>query len=338
MIIIFTIESDISTFNVIKLLSNYNQRVVRINIDDNTYKFFKISENEIIFRNTISGELINLLDARSCWWRRSGLSYRNFVSEIPDELKVQNFDLSSLIHSDNSLLIKESKDLIDFIYNRVYESCELNIGKPIFNLNKLTVLELAKKNGLKTPPYEIIRSRKLIEDKLKEGKYITKAINNGVYSVIDNHRFYSYTELIEYENCMLNSKKEIEYFPSLIMNLINKKAEIRSFYIEGLFYSMIIFSQSSNQTSIDFRKYNEVFPNKTEPYKLNNDIEKKLTNIFTELKLNSGSVDLIIDEEDNFVFLEINPVGQYGMVSEPCNYNLDNLIAKYLINGEIKQD
>jgi RimK-like ATP-grasp domain. len=117
---------------------------------------------------------------------------------------------------------------------------------------------------------------------------------------------------------------------------LKKKLEIRSFFIEGNFFSMAIFSQSSEQTKIDFRKYNNKLPNRTEPFKLPISIEDKLKKVFESIELNCGSVDLIIDKNDEYFFLEINPVGQYGMVSDPCNYELDKLIAKYLINGEFK--
>lgn len=36
---------------------------------------------------------------------------------------------------------------------------------------------------------------------------------------------------------------------------------------------------------------------------------------------------------NNFYFLEINPVGQFGMVSGPCNYKIEKLIAKYIIEN-----
>jgi len=31
--------------------------------------------------------------------------------------------------------------------------------------------------------------------------------------------------------------------------------------------------------------------------------------------LESGSIDFIVDENDELIFLEVNPVGQFGMVS-----------------------
>jgi hypothetical protein len=34
------------------------------------------------------------------------------------------------------------------------------------------------------------------------------------------------------------------------------------------------------------------------------------------------------------VFLEVNPVGQFGMVSAPCNYHLEKKVAELLIRKE----
>ena len=50
------------------------------------------------------------------------------------------------------------------------------------------------------------------------------------------------------------------------------------------------------------------------------------------LNLNSGSLDLIRAADGKYVFLEINPVGQFGMVSYPCNYNIEKEIAIALTN------
>lgn len=49
-----------------------------------------------------------------------------------------------------------------------------------------------------------------------------------------------------------------------------------------------------------------------------------------KINLNCGSIDILVDNNLNYFFLEVNPVGQFGMVSFPCNYNLENHIANYL--------
>jgi len=56
-----------------------------------------------------------------------------------------------------------------------------------------------------------------------------------------------------------------------------------------------------------------------------------LKKLLLELNLDTGSIDLIYTKSDEFVFLEINPVGQYDMVSAPCNYYLDKKIASLLL-------
>lgn len=99
---------------------------------------------------------------------------------------------------------------------------------------------------------------------------------------------------------------------------------------------MAIFSQLDDKTKLDFRNYNEENPNRNVPFKLPHEVENKLRNLFEQLDLNTGSIDLILTPKNDFVFLEINPVGQFGMTSYPCNYYLEKKIAKYLIKNDIQ--
>lgn len=338
MILIFTMEHDISSSDVIKWLEYFGEEVVRMNADDNLNKFEQITSDGIFFKNTLTNKIINLLDAKACWWRRRGISKSSFTELTNEDVFIKKeLDLTPLINGTNNLINKECDDLIDYIYNKVYDNCQINLGKNLFNLNKLIVNDIAENLKLSVPNSSIVSNNTQISAFKKQNtNLISKAISNGIYNTIENHRFYSYTELIEDE--ILNTKTEINFFPSLIMDQIEKQSEIRSFYIDGHFFSMVIFSQSSSQTKVDFRKYNNQKPNKTEPFNLPKDIENKLEKLFNALGLNCGSIDLIIDKDGNYIFLEINPVGQYGMVSEPCNYNLDKKIAKYLINGSLKEN
>jgi glutathione synthase/RimK-type ligase-like ATP-grasp enzyme len=120
--------------------------------------------------------------------------------------------------------------------------------------------------------------------------------------------------------------------PSLIQRKIDKKYEIRVFYLMGNMYSMAIMSQNKNETEIDFRNYQNQNPNRTLSYELPDEINKKIIKLMDVLKLNSGSIDFIYNTNNEYVFLEVNPVGQYGMVSYPCNYYIEKKIANYLTN------
>jgi ATP-GRASP peptide maturase of grasp-with-spasm system len=332
MIIIFSIENEVSSSDVIGWLEHYGEEVIRINSDDDTFKFSLINKDGIYFKNTRTNKTYNLLDATSCWWRRTGISKKNFTYGTPkEEFIIDGVDLSALVKGPRNLLSSETTDLKDYILRRVYENCKVNIGSPwIYGLNKLEVLDIAKKYDVKTPDYEIISNLNQIVPSNIQEKFVTKSIAEGIYEVIENKSYYTYTELHKKEDF---TGSDVNVFPSLIMNAIEKEMEIRAFYLDGKFYSMAIMSQSLGQTKVDFRKYSEKRPNKTETYQLPESMEVKLKKIFKDLNLNCGSVDLIVNEKGEYIFLEINPVGQYAMTSLPCNYNLDQVIAKYLING-----
>ena len=87
-------------------------------------------------------------------------------------------------------------------------------------------------------------------------------------------------------------------------------------------------------TKIDFRNYNRKKPNRTPPYDLPNRIEKKIKSCMKALNLNSGSIDMIVTPNDDYIFLEVNPVGMFWQVSFPCNYNIEEQIAKYLLDEQ----
>ena len=88
------------------------------------------------------------------------------------------------------------------------------------------------------------------------------------------------------------------------------------------------------KTNIDFRNYDTENPNRTVPYKLSNKMNEKIDNLMKLLGLNTGSIDILVDKNLNHYFLEVNPVGQFGMVSYPCNYNLEEKISNFLTNGK----
>jgi len=335
MVLIFSIENDLSTSSVIKWLQYYQQKVIVISSDDNIYKFVKANSESLLFKNTLTGTQYNLLEFDACWWRRTGLSMKNFTkNELNKRLVVDGDDISDIVNGSKSILNNEINDLRYYIFSRIYKNCKIKIGNPNFYaLNRLFTMEIASQKGFVVPDFEIISNTKQISDSdVIKDKFVSKAISNGIYNNIGQKRYYSYTELHrkdEYYDSSLN------IFPSLITSLINKKYEIRTFYLDGHFFSMAIFSQTNSQTKVDFRKYSTTKPNRTEPYQLPAEIELKLKAVFDEFQLNCGSADLIVDDNNNFVFLEINPVGQYYMTSEPCNYHLDKIIAKYLIYGNV---
>lgn len=57
-----------------------------------------------------------------------------------------------------------------------------------------------------------------------------------------------------------------------------------------------------------------------------------------EMKLFTGSLDILYSNDNNFYFLEVNPVGQFDYVSYFGNFNLYKLTAEKLIEYHEKKN
>ena len=140
----------------------------------------------------------------------------------------------------------------------------------------------------------------------------------------------TYTEEINYLNIdFLPDKFGVSMFQE---NLI-KEYEVRSFYFYGTIWSVAIFSSINNQTKSDFRKYDNVKPNRVEPIKLPDLLESKISLLMNKMRLNTGSLDLTFSQEKGFTLLEINPEGRLGFVNNYTScYYLEKIIANCIIN------
>jgi ATP-GRASP peptide maturase of grasp-with-spasm system len=197
------------------------------------------------------------------------------------------------------------------------------------NLNKIQVLIIAKKCGLEIPSTIVTNTINLHHS---SQQYITKSLTDCATIKEGDGKFYSMlSSLVDNKN--IHKEGEL-IFPSLLQNYIEKDFEIRTFYLDGKCKSIAIFSQSDKQTQVDFRNYNDERPNRYVPYQLPNEMEKKLKRLMKALRLESGSIDIIKTKNDRYIFLEVNPVGQYGWVSFYGNYNIEKDIADYLIKND----
>lgn len=220
-----------------------------------------------------------------------------------------------------------------FSYNNQYWIPDIRITRS--GVNKIETLRIAEKNGLQIPATIITTNKSsVLNFKKRHGKIITKPIKDISFVEHEGHELKMYTKSLSIED--IESMPQI-FFPCLYQQEIDKYFEIRTFFLEDNFFSTAIFSQNDSKTKIDFRNYNVKKPNRMVPFKLPIDIEIKLYQIMKEIGLNTGSIDLLVDENNNFFFLEVNPVGQLGMVSSNGNYFLEKIIAKKLIKNDKKR-
>lgn len=325
MILFISEDTDISTNHVIDWISYWGYNFIRINQSEiNQFNYLLLKNenvNECSLR--IKGRELLLSDIKSTWFRRGSLLFENYFNKSTNS-NIVNERLYSK-------LLPEIKNTIEGIVRFLIEKrC---LGNNIYSSNKMQVLQIAQKAGLLIPETIITNNRKVVESFLQKHKrIISKGIEEGIGGAkIFNTNICCGTEEITLKD--LNLFPDI-FFYSLFQEKIQKEFEIRVFFLAGECYSMAIFSQLDKRTQTDFRNYNIERPNRNVPFKLPSEINEKIKFLMAELKLNTGSIDIIYSMDKKYIFLEVNPVGQYGMVSKPCNYFLDKKIAQFLIEKD----
>ncbi len=307
MILILSNVSDYSTNIVIDWLNFYKINWIRIN--ENDYAELEFYKTDIKFQYNSFSFLFSEIEG--VWYRRGKLNFK-LNDNLFDEPNIDNF---------RKVELEKIKQLI---YYKLSKLPHINRFEAS-DVNKLIVNDLARFYNLKTPKEYIVSNKETLNNLLDENNdFCTKSISGSGF--ISSEKFY--IELLT-KKIHKKDKFSTNFFPSLVQSYIDKKFELRIFFIERNFWTMAIFSQNDPSTKIDFRNYNHDFPNRNVPFNLPNKIKSKLIKLMNRINLNSGSIDMIYTKNNDYVFLEVNPVGQFGMVSNPCNYNLHKEIAKY---------
>lgn len=325
MILIVSNNDDQSTNEVIDWLHHYKAPFVRMNENDVVSTFRIDLDNDAgcyTFR-TRNGDR-ELAGPLSVWYRRGGFWLGSIA---PPQLKVMKVDeRDSLVAQIEMERICAATALAKMVFLDA-------INQPSNNsLNKVNILDQARSVGLSIPE-TLITNRKsdVLGFKRRHGRIITKNLAQGVHINMDDAIYTGLTTLCS-ERFLRSLPKTFP--PALFQRAVEKWIELRSFYLDGRTYTSAIFSQADPTTSIDFRNYNMERPNRTPPFRLNEEVERKLQQLMTKIGLRSGSIDMILTPTGEYVFLEVNPIGQFKQVSHPCNYYLEKIIAQTLITDD----
>jgi hypothetical protein len=221
-----------------------------------------------------------------------------------------------------------------FSFLQLQGGCRL-LGYPFYGqyASKLRVLYQAQQTGFAIPATQLVHSKVALQQfKQQHRAIITKALADATEIAHAGMVSTGYRcQLVTQD--MIDAMAE-HFAPSLVQAHIEKQFEIRVFYLAGDCYAMAIFSQSNPLTQLDFRHYDRQRPNRYVPYLLPPPVAQKITALMHRLELNTGSIDLIYSTAGEYVFLEVNETGQWGFLSNCCNYYIDKKIATYLYNGK----
>ncbi|MDQ0064671.1 hypothetical protein [Chryseobacterium lathyri] len=308
MILIISKSGDQPTEQVANWLTAY--KVPFFVLNDNIYDVLNIDFN----KNTIFIGKYPIDAFKVVWFRRYPYALRE--SQKTDIRKNLYF---SLIEYN----LTESRALRDYLLFELKRRNVTWLTDPSFiTENKLIQMKIAQSHGLSIPKTHIINNKKAIEILIAEDKeLITKPIVSGM-------NFKSGNKILSMQTTSVNNKLNNipEFFkPALLQQKIVRNFEVRSFYLLGKFFSTKIITTDNSNVDHRISVANEEC--RFEIYSLPSAIENKLKNLLESMNLNCASIDLIVTNENEHIFLEVNPVGQFTYHSVFNNTYLEIEIA-----------
>jgi len=243
---------------------------------------------------TITGENNDSLsEVDIVWYRRAGHAY------LP----------KSIEPADQKFVETENHMHMTSLWLTLGESAKWVNPFPSFQKSNSKVLQLreATRIGLNIPETLISNDKKAIIDFIHTNKpsaILYKTFFPPIWEE-GNARYNFYTVAITTE--MLPNDSIIALTPGIYQKIIKKKFEVRITFFGNEYVGVKIH----NVNELDWRTLNPYVQLKLSPFKIPSEIEKQCQELMGKLGIVFGCFDFIVTPNDEFIFLEVNEMGQF---------------------------
>ena len=320
MILILTDMNDKHADIVCDKLSELNQNFFRFNLDVDSLKKTQITFNDKNWIINSNNMTINTNDIKSIWARRA------FVELTLDENCNNDVDFKIWRNEWNKTLLG--------LYVRLKKCNWLGeIRNSFRGENKYLQREIAHKIGF-IQPMQIVSNNKedLIEftDKNNDN-VVLKLMSQEFYETEDGFKGLYVNKITKNDLNAFNIKDEN---PIVLQEYIDKDYEVRYTVVGDKHFVCKIDSQISCKTKVDWRRYDITNTPHLE-IKPPNSIKEKVNKLMDELNLNFGALDFVVKKNGDWVFLEINTMGQWLWIETLTGMKISDEITQLIIANNL---
>ncbi|HYF30966.1 MAG TPA: hypothetical protein VD993_07590 [Chitinophagaceae bacterium] len=325
MVLCITHSKDHYTIDIVQqALERAGMPSFRLNTDEfaincrHNYTFNKNHQENVLL---IDGQTIDAAQISGVWYRKL------WKLQVPRELDPAYQDI----------FIKEYQTYLQLFFNRLHHVPWINNMQTdhAVNQDKLLQLSAARSAGLRVPDTIFTNDPgpiKAFFDRC-HGNLIVKLHGALSKSMEGNTPFFPTTRLSPKD---LHRLDELAYCPMIFQEYITKAYELRIVYVDGDFFT----GKIPHQENITDWRAQTGATIAWQAYKLPISIEGSLSRMMQELGLAFGAIDMIRQPDGEYVFLEVNPQGEWGMLQKYLSYPIGETIAQKLIthikNGQEK--
>ena len=254
-------------------------------------------------------------DVGAIWWRLK--PKMKFEEKTMDEVEIEKFVTREWMG-----ILSALEDFLEDKFWINPRSVDTKIR------NKPYQLSIASSSELKIPKGIITNNFAHVMDlNSQHNPLIYKPLS---YLIIPSDRLILYANLLSNEE-LVAASQNISRAPSIYQEYIEKDYELRITVIGEDIYPVKIYSQTNENTIIDWRK--DQLNLEYELVSLDPEFEESLRNLHNNFNLIYGAYDFIVTPEGEHVFLEVNPVGQWLWLEEELGLDISQSIADLLTNA-----
>jgi glutathione synthase/RimK-type ligase-like ATP-grasp enzyme len=338
-IVIVTEQYDPHADDILLLLREMGHEPARVHTADiPQHTSLSLSYDGANWKNILQTRkrTIPLEEVRSIWWRRPA------PVQLPETLTA---DEKAFAHSELTQALTGMWEMLE--HSCYWVSFPINIRKAS---HKISQLHLASRLGLSIPrtlvstdqdsvqPFYEACDRQMIYKtlgnshpaSLRSGSSIAEQWKYSREHPNENFLRLIYTTPIREQD--LTRLDTVRLAPGFFQEYIPKRVELRVTVIGDEIFTAELHSQVHEETRHDWRHYEVDTP--TYEHQLPTEIAEKCMALTKAYGLNFSSSDMILTPDGRYVFLEMNPNGQFLWVQERVpSLHMREAMAACLIHG-----
>jgi glutathione synthase/RimK-type ligase-like ATP-grasp enzyme len=200
--------------------------------------------------------------------------------------------------------------------------------------DKAVQLRLAARLGFEIPPTLITNDPdELLEfHRAHDGRLVCKALGFPHFTAEGtDDRWVFTTQVLSPRD--IGYVDAVRYCPAIFQAYVAKQVELRVTVVGEKLFACAIHSQERARTRYDWRRY-DLAQTPHRAYELPPVVAERCLRIVRELGLCYGAMDLILTPDGRYVFLEVNPMGQYLWIEKLTGMPISEAICDLLESAE----
>lgn len=194
--------------------------------------------------------------------------------------------------------------------------------------NKILQLSAARNLGMIVPKTIISTDKDKIQKFFfdLDSECVVKALSSPLLE-LESGDYFVFSNVISSLEAI--GKEEFKSAPTIFQERIKSKTDIRVTVCGNKIFAVEILKTDNSDVPFDWRTCEEELTFK--PIDLPKDLQSKCFRLVNHFSLTFGALDFV-RTEDNFIFLEINPAGEWGWLQRKA----DLPIAEALVDAALK--